>query len=259
MLKLLWILVAMLFTVPSAAAAEDVVVGEYKTSFRASGSDSPRAWNVRLAASKVDGVVVESGEMFSYNGTVGPRSEDRGFRVAHVIEQGKLVDGVGGGACQVASTLAAAVRYSGLEIIEAHPHSLASAYIQPGLDATVAMTAGSEVDFKFRNNFQRPVTIRAEILPTEKGRATLVIRLVSDTPIKRVVKVKFEVSKIKRRPVWKILSRQVKSPHVEQAGSNGMDVIRHYLVEDEITGEVLINQVSRFVFKPLPRIILVPR
>src|SRR5690606_9944049 len=114
------------------------------------------------------------GEEFDFNAVVGPRDEAHGYRVATVIAQGELVDGLGGGTCQISGTLHAAALFAGLEIAERYPHSRPSSYIKLGLDATVAYPS---ITYRVRNPFDYPVVlhekvaggvVRAEILGPER-------------------------------------------------------------------------------------------
>lgn len=127
----------------------------FTTYFDADNTD--RSGNIRLAAGKINGSVVESGGVFSFNGTVGARSEANGFKPAKIIEDGKFVLGYGGGVCQVSTTLYNAALLSGLEIVEYHPHSLQVSYVAPSRDA---MVSGSYFDLKFRNNRLTPIYVR---------------------------------------------------------------------------------------------------
>lgn len=112
-------------------------------------SSSNRKTNIELAVAKINGTVLMPGEDFSYNETVGQRTAANGFKSAPVYENGQVVDGIGGGICQVSSTLYNACLYSNLEIIERHPHGFKPSYVSPGLDATVSW---GSVDYKFENN-----------------------------------------------------------------------------------------------------------
>lgn len=123
------------------------------------GANAERSSNIRLAASKLNGSILGAGECFSFNGTVGARTEQNGFKQAKIIENGKFVLGYGGGVCQVSTTLYNAAVLSGLEIAEYHPHSLAVSYVAPSRDA---MVSGSYCDLKFINNRLTPVYIRAK-------------------------------------------------------------------------------------------------
>jgi vancomycin resistance protein YoaR len=140
--------------VPSGVHYE-TMAGDYSTRF---AEDRNRAHNVRLAASAIDGIVIAPGATFSFNDTTGPRTLRRGYRKAPVVIRGELEDGIGGGVCQVASTLHAAAREAQLEIVERKAHSRPSHYIRRRLEAAVAFP---ELDLKIRNPNAYPVTISA--------------------------------------------------------------------------------------------------
>lgn len=143
--------------VESAAAARPftTVVSSYVTRFGRGGN---RAHNVRLAAERLDGAVLEAGGSLSFNDRVGPRRTSAGFRVAPEIQNGEMVPGVGGGTCQVASTLHAAAFLGGLDVPVHTPHSRPSDYIPLGLDATVVWPS---VDLVITNPLPFPVAVRA--------------------------------------------------------------------------------------------------
>jgi len=130
----------------------------YTTRFEEAGADRARAHNVHLATQRLSGVTIAGGEVLSFNTRVGRRTHDAGYRMAPVISGGEIVDGMGGGTCQVASTLYAAALLSGLEVVEHRPHSRPSTYIAMGLDATVVWP---KVDLKIRNPFPFPITVGA--------------------------------------------------------------------------------------------------
>ena len=132
------------------------VIAEYSTSF--ASSDANRASNVSLAASKINGIVLNPGERFSFNKTVGPRTAATGFKIAHVYEGDRVVDGMGGGICQVSSTLYNAVLLADLKIVYRLNHSMPVAYVPLGRDATVSY---GTIDFIFENNKSHPVKICA--------------------------------------------------------------------------------------------------
>ena len=132
------------------------VLGSYETRYSTAPDARERTFNLRVAGSKVDGLVVMPGETFDFNEVVGERSEANGFRPAPVIAGGELVDGVGGGTCQVAGTLHSAVFFAGLPIVERGPHSRPSSYIFMGLDAVVSYP---QLNFRFRNDLDFPVAI----------------------------------------------------------------------------------------------------
>ena len=130
-------------------------LGEAKT--HVSGS-AGRIGNVKLSASSINGIVLNSGETFSYNQSVGQRTEARGYKPAPAYVKGETVDEVGGGICQVSSTLYKATLLSDLEIVEHHNHSYVSAYIGIGMDATVSWGGP---DYQFKNNTDYPIKIAA--------------------------------------------------------------------------------------------------
>ena len=117
-----------------------------------------RASNVALAASKINGTVLKPGDTFSYNETIGDTTLANGYKVAPVFENGKTSQGVGGGVCQVSSTLYSAVLYADLKVVERRNHSLTVAYVPKGQDATVSYGA---IDFKFANDTEYPIKIAA--------------------------------------------------------------------------------------------------
>ena len=112
--------------------------------------------NLHLASASIDGWVVGYGETFSFNGVVGKRTKEAGYRPAPAYAAMQTVMEYGGGICQVSSTLYAAVRKAGLEVVERYPHSLSVSYIPKGMDATVDW---GNKDFKFKNNRSEPIYI----------------------------------------------------------------------------------------------------
>ena len=142
------------------------VLGEAKT--HVSGS-AGRIGNVKLSAQIINGLVLNSGETFSYNGSVGKRTADRGFKPAPAYVKGETVDEIGGGICQTSSTLYLACLMSNLEITERYAHRYVPAYIAWGMDATVSWGGP---DYKFTNNTLYPVKI---VTKYEKGYLTVQI------------------------------------------------------------------------------------
>ncbi|MBN2804265.1 MAG: VanW family protein [Deltaproteobacteria bacterium] len=139
----------------------DTVAGFFETPYSRMSKDRDRTHNVKLGASMLDGHVILPGELFSFNRVVGDRSQARGFRYAPVIAGGKVVEGMGGGTCQVASTLYAAAFFAGLVIEDRVPHSRPSSYIKLGLDATVSYP---NKDLKLRNPLNYPVVIHFSVI-----------------------------------------------------------------------------------------------
>jgi len=113
---------------------------------------------VRTAAAALDGLIIKPGETVSFNTAVGPRIPERGYRQAKIIAGGKFENGLGGGVCQVSSTLYNALLLAGLEILERSNHSLAIAYVPLGRDATVVY---GQKDLVFRNATDRYLLVRS--------------------------------------------------------------------------------------------------
>ena len=125
-------------------------------STRYSTSDRDRTTNLQLAASKINGTVIMPGETFSYNQVVGERTIAAGYKEAPIYVSGEVVDGLGGGICQITSTLYNAVLYANLEIVERSNHQFVPSYVKASRDATVVY---GSIDFKFKNNRDYPIKL----------------------------------------------------------------------------------------------------
>ena len=122
--------------------------------------DTDRTTNLILAANKINGTVVMPGEVFSYNTVVGERTIAAGYKEAPIYVSGEVVDGLGGGICQVTSTLYNAVVYANLEIVERSNHQFVPSYVTASRDATVVY---GSIDFKFKNNRNYPIKILCSV------------------------------------------------------------------------------------------------
>ena len=165
-----------------ALASIDGVLASYHTQY----TPGNRGHNITLAAGKLNGTLVKPNDIFSFNDTVGLRTAAAGYKVAGVILDGQLADGIGGGVCQVSSTLYNAVLLAGLTPTARTSHALPSAYCPPGLDATVA---DGQIDLQFRNQLAHSVylltnadghTLTVYILGTRADLGGKTIRLVSN-------------------------------------------------------------------------------
>ena len=123
-------------------------------------ADTGRNTNIALAAKSINSVVLMPGETFSFNNLIGECSARTGYKESTVYENGQVAKGIGGGICQVSSTLYNAVLRSNLEIVERRNHGLGVTYVPAGLDATVAI---GYIDFKFKNNRDYPVKVVAYV------------------------------------------------------------------------------------------------
>ncbi len=159
---------------PLAAVVADldisVVLGSFDTPYQADEQHKDRTHNLKVGSTAVDGFVLLPSQTFSFNDTVGARSAENGYRYGTGISGGQLVDVLGGGICQVSSTLFGAGFFGGLEVVSARPHSRPSSYVDMGLDSTVVYPT---VDMKLRNGYDFPVVlhmtvsqgkVRAEVL-----------------------------------------------------------------------------------------------
>ncbi len=136
------------------SAVKDVL-GTFTTSF--TSSNTARSANVVNGCRLVDGVTLYPGEEFSTYEAVSPFSEKNGYYMAGSYVNGKVVDSLGGGICQVSTTLYNAVLNAELEVTERHNHSMIVSYVDPSADAAIAESSGK--DFRFRNNTEYPIYI----------------------------------------------------------------------------------------------------
>jgi vancomycin resistance protein YoaR len=133
-----------LITVAKLRAAR--LVGQAETPLLDKGEN--RIHNILIAAHDITNTTLTQGEIFSFNRTIGKTTVERGYRVATIIEDGQATLGMGGGVCQISSTLYGAVLAGNLAVVERHSHSKPVDYVSEGLDATTS----DDKDFKFRNN-----------------------------------------------------------------------------------------------------------
>lgn len=133
------------------------MIGSYSSHY-GSISSPQRANNIATSTSAINGKILMPGDVFSFNGVVGQRTAEKGYQAAPVIVGEKIENGLGGGVCQVSSTLFNAVASCNLESVERSHHTKPVHYVPQGMDATVDY---GNIDYKFRNNLQSPVYIEA--------------------------------------------------------------------------------------------------
>lgn len=138
----------------------DELLGEFATPYNGSRDALDRTHNLRVVARRIGGLVLLPGDVFDFNEVVGDRTEANGFRPAPVISGGELVDGMGGGACQIAGTLHTAAFFAGLPILERQPHSRPSTYIKLGLDAAVSYP---KLNLRFANDLPFPIVLEVVV------------------------------------------------------------------------------------------------
>lgn len=175
----------------SAEELADVtdLLGSFTTSYRTSGTSRSR--NVEAGVALINGAVLYPGEEFSTYGAVSPFTEENGYYMADSYLNGRVVQSLGGGICQVSTTLYNAVLRAELEVTERHNHSMIVAYVDPSADAAIAESAGK--DFKFVNNYDYPIYIEGI---TENKQITINIYGKETRPENRTVEYKSEVLEV---------------------------------------------------------------
>jgi len=203
-----------------------------------------RTYNVRVAAAALDGLMVAPGEEVSFNDVVGPRSTEAGYKNAKIILNNEFVDGLGGGVCQVSSTLYNAVLLADLEVTERNPHSLPVGYVPIGRDATVAY---GYLDFSFKNNHDSYILIKSNA-----GYNSLTFKLYGNTDYKKNVTVNSWVTRVLEPEVV-----YEEDPNLEK----GEEVVKQegikgYKTAGEIT---VITRDGKKTTKPLPESVYQPQ
>lgn len=220
-------------------------------STRYDASNYPRTTNLRLAMNKLNGVVVASGETFSYNKTLGKRTAEAGYREAGGYAGGKVVQTLAGGICQISSTLYDAVVYANLDIVERHNHMFLAGYVGAGKDATVVY---GSLDFKFKNTRKYPIMIKTSI-----GNGVAKIDIYG---IKEEVEYDVDiVSSILSYTPFKVIYEEDSSlaegqQRVVQNGMNGCKSITYKIVKLNGT-EVSRKVLSSDTYDPMNKIIKV--
>ncbi|PCC66809.1 Vancomycin resistance protein YoaR, contains peptidoglycan-binding and VanW domains [Nannocystis exedens] len=149
---------------PWASIADGLDIGavlaSFETPYSTEAAYADRAYNLKIGAAPLDGYVLMPGATMSFNQVVGDRTGEAGYRFAAGIADGELIDTVGGGICQISSTLYGAAFFAGLDLVHSRPHSRPSAYVDMGLDSTVVY---GHVDMKLKNPFDFPVVFHTRV------------------------------------------------------------------------------------------------
>lgn len=219
------------------------IISSFTTKFDANNHN--RAYNIALAAGAINNTLLKPGEVFSFNKKVGPRTAERGYREAIVIVSNQFVPGLGGGVCQVSTTLYNVALLAGLDIVERSNHSLAVSYVPLGRDAAVSY--GSQ-DLKFRNNLGSHVYIKTstgngsvtmKIFGNKQQQKNVQLETVVDSSISPKVSTKKDPSLLKGKTV------------VEKAGASGYRVSAYRIING--TKKLL----SRSNYTPIERVVRV--
>ena len=224
------------------------LLATFTTRYDASQTD--RTTNLRLACEKINNKIVLPDETFSYNKTLGVRSTATGYKNAKVYENGEVVDGIGGGICQISSPLYNAVVMANLEIVERRNHQFITSYVTAGRDATVVYGA---TDFKFKNTRKYPVKIKASV---SNGIATVSVYGIKE---ETEYSISFETRTISTIPYTikyeEDATLSVGTETVKQKGANGA-ITETYKVK-KLNGAVVSRELlSKDTYNAMQRIII---
>ena len=215
------------------------------------GGSNNRASNVKLAASLVDGTILNPGETFSYNGVVGSRQASRGFLPAPAYVGGQTVNEVGGGICQLSSTIYLASMRANLKIVERHNHTYAVGYVPDGMDATVYY---GSLDFQFQNDMGRPLKISCSM----EGR-TLTVNLYGTKQNDYTVKITNKVlSTTPYKTVYQEDSSITSGQKVKTTGYSGKKVETYRSIYDANGNLISSKLEATSQYKTRDKVILVP-
>ena len=224
------------------------LLGTFTTKYDA--SNTSRSTNLKLAANKINGTILSPGETFSYNKVVGERTIDAGYKEAKIYSGGEVVDGLGGGICQISSTLYNATVFSNLDIVERHNHQFITSYVGAGRDATVVYGAK---DFKFRNSRNYPIKISMSV---SGGIASASIYGIKEDV---EYEVSFSIDTISTLTPSVKYEQDSSLPSgtekVKQKGSNGV-IVKDYKVVKLNGAVVSRNLIAQDTYNPMPKIII---
>lgn len=213
-------------------------------------TNTDRSNNLELAAEKIDGTILSPNEVFSYNKIVGARTIDKGYTEAKIYSNGQVVDGIGGGICQISSTLYDTAVTANLEIVERHNHQFITSYLPAGKDATVVYGAK---DLKFKNTRSYPIKIVSKV---ENGIVTCkILGLKEDT--EHSIDIETEILSTTEPDIQYEQDSKLElgKEIVKQQGANGavVNVYKITKLEGKIINKELLSQDT---YKSLDKIIL---
>ena len=223
------------------------LLSTYSTKY--DGGNIDRTTNLRIACKKINDKVILPGETFSYNKTLGERTSAAGYKYAKVYENGEVVDGIGGGICQISSTLYNSVLMANMEVTERRNHQFITSYTPAGRDATVVYGL---TDFKFKNTRNYAVKIKASC---SNGIATISIYGIKE---ENEYTVSFSTKTISTIPYTvKYVNDSTLAAgteKVKQAGANGM-ITETYIIKS-LNGKVVSSKLlSKDTYNAMQRII----
>lgn len=222
-------------------------ISSFPTKYDATNTN--RATNLTLACEKINGTVLQPGEIFSFNKVVGERTTKNGFKDAIIYVDGELDYGIGGGICQVSSTLYNAVLFANLDIVERKNHSMTVNYVPIGQDATVSY---GSVDFKFKNSRKYPIKI---VATTNSGILTISIYGIKEEKEYTVTLDVETIEKVDFETTYEYSSKiPVNQEYIKQTGKYGYKCSTYKVVsygDQEISRTLL----STDTYKPQKQII----
>lgn len=209
-----------------------------------------RAFNIKVAAQALDGIEIKPGEVFSFNKIVGPRSQEAGYKPAPAILNNEFIDSLGGGVCQVSTTLYNTLLLADVQIIERSSHSLVVSYVPLGQDAAVAYGGKN---LRFKNNYDTHLLTKSKVVGN-----SVTFKLFGDIKNKKYVKVlnttieEFPFKTVNKPDPTLPAGKQT----VKQKGARGYTIISYRLV---YSGGQLIKKekLPNSFYNPLDQIILI--
>lgn len=223
-----------------------VKVAEFSTKFNKALKE--RTQNIRLAAEKINGYIIAPGEVFSFNDAVGERTGEKGYKAAPIFFRNETVPGIGGGVCQLSSTIYNLALITGMEIIERSNHSLPVTYVPLGRDATVNY---NHIDLKFRNNTGNYI-----LLYTEINDDTLTVKFYGEK--KREDSIKFYSEVVRKIPPTLTIKKDI---NLEKGKTRFKEGSPGYLVRvwkvNSVNGREEKKIVSEDIYNPVPSVLYV--
>ena len=216
--------------VKSDLSSVNTILGRYTTNL--GNSSYGRTDNIKNAAKKINGYLMMPGDEFSYINVTGPYTVNNGYGNAPVIVDGELQSGIGGGVCQVSTTLYNAVLYSGLDIVTVRNHTIPSSYVSKGRDAAVN---DSTIDFIFKNNLEHPVYLQSYVYGN-----SVVTEIYGNDEDKQNIEIMTNIDSVKEANIKKVEDSELEKgkEEVKEKGRDGYTVSTYRIYKD-INGNVI--------------------
>jgi len=228
------------------------ILGSFQTKYTGIDSDS-RIYNVRLAANKINNHVLYPGDVFSASTLIGAHRPNSGYKSAIVLVRGQPVEDIGGGVCQVVSTLYNAALAAELHIVQRHNHSAPVSYVENGFDATVA---GDYYDLKFKNNTPYPILITSQM---SSGSLQISIHGHESRPANRSIRFSAKpIETIKPEPYREVVDSSIPmgESYVTLQSQLGyhIELHKHIYIDGK---EIEVVKINTSIYKPLQGVIAI--